>query len=120
MSTSERQLFDLYTIGYQGRTLDDLIDLLMSNGVQVVVDVRHTPWSHKLGFTKKSLAAELAAHGIDYVHLRQFGSDPAIRRRLKEPGDWVEFARAYFDYLQTIDESIEPTFEPYAGTSICL
>jgi uncharacterized protein (DUF488 family) len=120
MTTSNRQPFELFTIGYQGRTLDDVLDRLMTNGVQVLIDVRHTPWSHKPGFTKKNLSAELTTHGIEYAHLRQFGSDPAIRRRLKETGNRVEFAQAYSDYLLTIDPTIESTFEPYAGRSVCL
>jgi uncharacterized protein (DUF488 family) len=120
MSTSVRHAFELFTIGYQGRTVDDFLDRLMSNGVQILIDVRHTPWSHKIGFTKKNLAVELEAHGIEYVHLRQFGSDPAIRRRLMETGNWAEFVEAYSDYLMTVDGTIESTFEPFAGKSICL
>ena len=36
----------LCTIGYEKRSLDEFIDLLLANGVEVVLDVRETPWSH--------------------------------------------------------------------------
>ena len=40
------------TIGYQGRTLDELVGLLRAERVVALVDVRDVPWSHVRGFSK--------------------------------------------------------------------
>jgi uncharacterized protein (DUF488 family) len=73
------------TIGYQDRTVDDLIAALRSEDVKVLVDVRLTPLSRKVGLSTNGLAARLRDAGIDYVHLPQLGNPrdnrDAFRRR---------------------------------------
>jgi uncharacterized protein (DUF488 family) len=64
----------VWTVGYQDRTVDDVIDALVSAGVEVLVDVRLTPLSRKPGMAKNRLAARLADAGIGYVHLPKLGN----------------------------------------------
>jgi uncharacterized protein (DUF488 family) len=42
----------LFTIGYEGRSLDVLIDELVGAGVERLVDVRELPLSRRRGFSK--------------------------------------------------------------------
>ena len=51
----------VWTVGYQDRTVDDVIDVLSTAGVEVLVDVRLTPLSRKPGLSKHRLAARLAS-----------------------------------------------------------
>jgi uncharacterized protein (DUF488 family) len=67
------------TIGYQDRTVDDVVAMLRSAEVKVLVDVRLTPLSRKAGLSKNALAARLHDAGIDYVHLPQVGNPRANR-----------------------------------------
>jgi len=69
----------LFTIGYEAATLNDLIGRLKAAGVQVVIDVRAIAASRRAGFSKTVLAASLAAEDIDYVHLRALGTPKAGR-----------------------------------------
>ena len=62
------------TVGYQDRTLDDLINVLAAANVGVLVDVRLTPLSRKPGMSKRRLAARLRDEGIHYLHLPQLGN----------------------------------------------
>jgi uncharacterized protein (DUF488 family) len=64
----------LVTIGYQDRTVDELIDTLDDAGAKVLVDVRLTPLSRKPGLSKHRLAARLREAGVDCVHLPQLGN----------------------------------------------
>jgi uncharacterized protein (DUF488 family) len=64
----------LISVGYQGRTVDDLVADLRRSAVTVVVDVRLTPQSRKPGMSKRRLAAALDAVGIRYVHARSLGN----------------------------------------------
>lgn len=72
----------LYTIGYEGRDLDELVAELQAVHVERLVDVRELPMSRKRGFSKTPLSAALAKVEIDYVHLRQAGNPYR-----KDPGD---------------------------------
>ena len=42
----------LYTIGYEGVSLEEYMNKLIRNGVEVLVDVRKNPLSMKYGFSK--------------------------------------------------------------------
>lgn len=66
--TSKRSAGILYSVGYQGRSADQLVELLTMMRVDVLVDVRLTPRSRKPGLSKRKLAELLEVHGIDYVH----------------------------------------------------
>ena len=64
----------IVSIGYEQRTVDELIDLLTANAVSALVDVRLNPISRKKGFSKKALAQALADAGIQYRHERELGN----------------------------------------------
>jgi uncharacterized protein (DUF488 family) len=64
----------LISVGYQGRTVAELVDLLVSVGADVLVDVRLTPLSRKPGLSKRGLSEHLADAGIGYLHLRELGN----------------------------------------------
>jgi uncharacterized protein (DUF488 family) len=69
----------IFTIGYEKRSIDDLIWLLQARRVDRVVDVRLTPASRRPDFSKKRLRSALEAAGIAYEHRAALGNPPAIR-----------------------------------------
>jgi uncharacterized protein (DUF488 family) len=64
----------LVSIGYEGKTVGDLVAQLLEQDVRVLVDVRLTPLSRKPGLSKTKLSEALAAVGIVYVHHRALGN----------------------------------------------
>jgi uncharacterized protein (DUF488 family) len=80
------------TIGYQHRTVDDVIDTLSAAHVKVLVDVRLTPLSRKPGLSKNGLAARLREAGVDYMHLSELGN-PRDNRDAFRRGDPAAVAR---------------------------
>ena len=63
-------------IGYQGRSLDELVERLRPASIATLIDVREVPGA-AARVREKRLAARLAQEGIRYVHVRA----PAIRAR---------------------------------------
>lgn len=61
-------------IGYEGRTVEELVDVLRGAEVEVVVDVRLNPVSRKPGLSKRRLAARLQEDGIEYRHEPDLGN----------------------------------------------
>jgi uncharacterized protein (DUF488 family) len=88
----------LCTIGYEKRTLDEYIDLLLANGVEVVLDVRETAWSHKPGFSKTALSAGLEVAGISYVHLRIAGNPKWLREAAGSHAECLALYRSYVEH----------------------
>ncbi|MBF6074268.1 DUF488 domain-containing protein [Nocardia beijingensis] len=89
----------LVSIGYEGKTVGDLVAQLVEQGVEVLVDVRLTPLSRKPGLSKTRLAESLAAVGIGYVHHRALGNPKSNREgfRAGEP----ESRARYHDLLDS-------------------
>lgn len=83
---------NITTIGYESRTVDELIGRLADADVNVLVDVRLTPRSRKPGLSKNGLAARLRDAGIDYVHLPDLGN-PRHNRAGFRRGDATAVAK---------------------------
>ena len=57
------------TVGHSNHPIERFVDLLRTGGVQVLVDVRSTPWSRRFPqFGKDRLAKSLTEAGIAYAH----------------------------------------------------
>jgi uncharacterized protein (DUF488 family) len=78
----------LFTIGYEGISLEEYINKLIINGVKVLCDVRRNPYSMKYGFCKSQLQKECNAMGIEYVHIPEVGIDSDKRQELRTQADY--------------------------------
>ncbi len=78
------------TIGYEAAGFEAFLATLREAGVERVIDVRDLPLSRRAGFSKRVLAASLAAAGIDYVHLKSLGT-PKEGRLAARRGDSALF-----------------------------
>jgi len=72
----------VFTIGYEGRTIDDLLNCLVVNNVRSVVDVRRNALSMKYGFSKTALGQYLVASGLEYLHQPALGIPSSMRENL--------------------------------------
>lgn len=89
----------IFTIGYEKATQADVIAALKAAGVERLIDVRAVPASRRPGFSKNILAASLADHGIDYVHLKALGT-PAEGREAARKGRTADLRRIYAGQLE--------------------
>ncbi len=78
----------LLTLGYEGRTLEGYLNVLLQAGVTLLCDVRRNPISRKYGFSKRTLAKACAGVGIRYEHLPELGIGSAKRRNLATQADY--------------------------------
>jgi uncharacterized protein (DUF488 family) len=89
----------IFTIGYEGTTMEAFLATLKSAGVEQVIDVRALPLSRRPGFSKNTLAATLADAGIGYVHLKALGT-PKPGRDAAKKGDWQTMEHVYAGQLE--------------------
>lgn len=87
------------TIGYEGVTLNEFLDVLLAQGVRCVIDVRDIPLSRKPGFSKNALAQALEKIGIEYIHERVLGTPKPIREALKTTKNWQAYEESYLEFL---------------------
>jgi len=85
----------LFTIGYEGISLEQYINKLIVNGINVLCDVRKNPFSMKYGFSKKQLKTACEGVGIDYFHFPEVGIDSNKRRALNTQADYDNLFKIY-------------------------
>lgn len=91
-------------VGHSTRPQAELVDLLGSNGVAVLADVRTIPRSrHNPQFAADALAPALERAGIRYVHLERLGGLRHPRRDSSNAAWRNDSFRGFADYMQTPD-----------------
>jgi uncharacterized protein (DUF488 family) len=89
----------IYTIGYEGTTMEEFLAALKGAGVERLIDVRALPLSRRPGFSKTPLRGALEAAGIEYVHLKALGT-PAEGRSAARAGRHDDLERIYAAQLE--------------------
>lgn len=86
----------IYTVGYEGKSIDRLLDGLLREGVQRIIDVRANAYSRKYGFIGGRMLRLVRKLGIDYLNVPQVGIPSSMRPDLNDLGavqkvlDWYE------------------------------
>lgn len=78
----------LFSVGYEGHSLESYLNLLIRNSVSLLCDVRRNPLSRKYGFSKSTLARGCEGVGIQYEHRPELGIASEERRQLKSQADY--------------------------------
>lgn len=72
----------VFTIGYEGLTIDAFLNKLIANNMTIVVDIRNNPQSMKYGFSKKSFKQYIDNVGMKYIHIPELGISSSMRKAL--------------------------------------
>lgn len=85
----------LFTIGYEGLTVDAFLNRLIANNVLAVIDVRNNPQSMKYGFSKKTLGHYIESAGMKYIHIPELGIPSPLRKGLSTPASYRRLFEKY-------------------------
>lgn len=92
----------IFTVGHSNRGWSEFLQLLISFGIEHLVDVRTIPRSrHNPQFNQDSLPLALQQAGIRYTHLAELGGLRKPRPDSINKGWQNESFRGYADYMQT-------------------
>ncbi|MBI4961817.1 MAG: DUF488 domain-containing protein [Desulfomonile tiedjei] len=98
----------VYTIGYQGLSIDAFLNKLLKCGVTTLADVRNNPSSRNFGFHKSTLSRLCESLGIKYRGFPDLGIPASDRMDLKSPDDYeMVFSRYRSGVLTKRLESLD-------------
>lgn len=89
----------LFTIGYEGLSLEEYINKLIAADVKVLCDVRKNSYSMKYGFNKSQLQMACDGVGIQFIHIPEVGIVSDKRRELHSQQDYDIL---FEDYKKTV------------------
>ncbi|HCZ07032.1 MAG TPA: DUF488 domain-containing protein [Thermotogae bacterium] len=109
----------IFTVGYEGRSIAEFLELLKTNGVETVIDVRELPMSRKPGFSKNRLQKIREEEGIEYVSAKQLGNP--YRRSLKSgEATWEEVKPLFEEYIRDNLDAVEEVVKMSRSKNVCL
>ena len=85
----------LFTIGYEGISLEEYLNRLLKNDVKILIDVRNNPLSMKFGFSKTLLKRYCESLGIQYMHFPDVGIQSEQRQELNTQSDYDKLFTVY-------------------------
>jgi len=98
----------LYTIGYEGLSIDGFLQSLILQNIKTLVDVRKSAFSMRPEFRKKNLEAALVEAGIQYYPMPEVGIPASNRKELLPSGRRCDLFKWY-------SENTLPLCERYAS-----
>lgn len=99
LNTYHQDDTSIFTIGYEGRSINQFLSILEGNHITKLIDVRNNSFSMKPGYSKNQLAKVLANRGISYLHIPELGIESHRRRNLTKEG----IATLFQCYRQELD-----------------
>jgi hypothetical protein len=89
----------LFTLGYEGLTIDAFLNKLIANNIHALVDVRNNPFSMKYGFSQPGFRNHVERAGVHYDHIPQLGIPSELRKGL---GTKATYASLFTYYEKNI------------------
>lgn len=105
----------LFTVGYEGKTIENYINILIQNNIRILVDVRKNPISRKFGFSKNKLEHIVETVGIRYVHIPALGIESEDRTMLKTKEDYSKLFNMYKKTLENQTEHLEYLYSLFSA-----
>ncbi|WP_179348961.1 DUF488 domain-containing protein [Winogradskyella pacifica] len=85
----------LFTIGYEGISLEHYLNKLIKNNIKLLCDVRKNALSMKYGFSKNQLRNACEGVGINYIHIPEVGINSDKRQKLNTQADYDKLFKEY-------------------------
>ncbi len=104
MPPKQKTTAQIFTLGYEQRDIKEFVQLLTTEEIDLLLDVRETAWSHKPGFSKSALSEALRKAGIEYEHAHWVGNPKWIRSTASSHEDCLGL---YRQYIEAVDGLID-------------
>ncbi len=89
----------LFSIGYEGKSLENYLNQLIINDVKLLCDVRKNSMSMKFGFSKSQLKHACENVGIAFLHIPELG---IVSEKRKELNSLKDYQMLFDEYEKTV------------------
>ena len=100
-----------FTIGYEKKDIDQFLNSLVSNNIELLIDIRRNPFSMNFIYIKDALMKKLKDVDIDYLHIPELGIESEKRKNLNSKADYEELFAKYQQVLPLKDVYINRIIE---------
>jgi hypothetical protein len=90
-----KNIYKFFSIGYEGKSIEQFLRILLLNNIELLCDVRYNPISRKYGFSKTTLKHYTEKIGIHYIHFPELGIKTSLRQSLNTKEDYDNLFSMY-------------------------
>jgi len=113
-SRPHRNDYTLFTIGYEGKTIEHFTNELIKKDIRVLCDIRKNALSMKYGYSKNQLKFIVENVGIKYIHIPELGIDSDKRQLLSTKTDYEKLFNYYEENtLPANNDKLEELYQIY-------
>jgi uncharacterized protein (DUF488 family) len=94
----------VYTAGYEGQSIDGFLNMLVQQGIRLVIDVRNNPVARRYGFHKATLSRLAGYLDLEYVHVPELGVQSQYRKGLASLSDYEALFEQYKAHIAKHEE----------------
>ncbi len=114
----------IYTLGYEGCSVDGFLNGLMKRGVKRLVDVRSNPVARRYGFHKSTLMRLCGLTDIEYLHIPELGISSDRRKQSSTSELHSQMLKEYEDALlpskAIVVEQLSESFDSTPTALVCM
>ncbi|HEX3281005.1 MAG TPA: DUF488 domain-containing protein [Pyrinomonadaceae bacterium] len=117
-SAATKEVTRIWTVGHSTRSAEEFNEILTSQHIEALVDVRSFPGSRRYPqFNKQQLATSLPVNGIAYFHLPELGGRRQARKDSINTAWKNQSFRGYADHMasEEFQQGIERLLEIAGG-----
>ncbi len=91
----KRAIPAVYTVGYEGKSVDAFFNHLLDQGMEAIIDVRANPVSRKYGFSGLRMKKIGESLGLEYRHSPRLGVPSSDRASLSDFASYQHLLKRY-------------------------
>ncbi len=110
----------IFTIGYEGLSIDEFLMKLIQEKVHILIDVRKNPWSMKFGYKKHEIQSLCEKLGIEYRGFTSLGIPGKFRKDLRSKKDYDLLFEKYKKVLKGKQEELDIIYQMAENNRIAL
>lgn len=95
LPAKQKALPAVYTVGYEGKSVDAFFKYLLEKGLVTIIDVRANPISRKYGFSGRRMKHIGESIGLEYQHFPSLGVPSSERTTLTDYASYVHLFTKY-------------------------
>lgn len=116
----EEPVAGFFTIGYEGKDIDQFLNILVQNKIGLLIDIRRNPFSMNFFYIGGALSKKLKDVDIDYLHIPELGIESEERKNLKTKEDYENLFEKYRRTLPIKEVYINRIIELGTNRSVAL
>lgn len=110
----------IFLIGYEGRDIDEFLNVLIQNNIEILIDIRANPHSMKFDFIGTRLQRVTERVGARYIHIPELGIKSEDRKNLSSDSDYKMLFSKYRSDLTRKEEFLKEVIKLGKNSRIAL